>query len=345
VRRLILLGSVAVLIIAVVPAAPAAEQAAAPLVTSCFGLNANIIGDGGDNHLVGTAAADVIQGNGGDDIIEGKGGNDVLCGGEGADDISGGSGNDFIRGGPGGDDIRGNAGRDALAGLKGWDDIIGSKGRDVIIGGRGNDDGRGKSGPDYIEGNQGNDEARGGKNRDWCKAETEASCEGPAGPWRLKPTGIGSIPFGTATDIALVEFALLGDPMDEGDPDEDSGWVDSFSPWGTCPGDEVRMVRWGNVRTFFTRTGLTEGEFFFWDVISSGGYEDKKLATPQGLRLGHTRGQLELLYNQVDVEYIDVFDFWHFYTQGNQSGVTGTLEDGTMGAIITYLQGGVGCGE
>ena len=105
------------------------------------------------------------------------------------------------------------------------------------------------------------------------------------------------------------------------------------------------MVRWGNLRTFFTRTGLTEGEFFFWDVISWGGYEDNQLATPQGLRLGHTRGQLELLYNQVDVEYIDVFDFWHFYTQGNTSGVTGTLEDGSMGAIITYLQGGIGCGE
>jgi Ca2+-binding RTX toxin-like protein len=215
----------------------------------------------------------------------------------------------------------------------------------VISGGRGNDTMRGKSGGDYIVGNDGTDSANGGLNRDWCDAENETSCEGPAGPFRLKPNGIGSIPFGTPTDTALVEFALLGDPMLEGAPDEDSGWVDSFSIWGTCPNDEVRMVRWGNLRTFFTRTGLTEGEFFFWDVSNGIGYEDLKLATPKGLRLGHTRGQLELLYKHVDVVYIDVFDIWHFYTQNNPSGVTGSLEDGGLGAVIIYLQGGIGCGE
>ena len=340
-RRLFLLSSVAVLMLSTLPPAPAAGPAA-----TCFGQPADIVGDGGDNLLMGTAGDDVIQGRGGDDTIDGKGGNDLICGGAGIDIITGGSGNDLIVGGSGKDVLRGNGGRDAIAGLRGGDVANGGTGRDVIIGGDGNDTMKGRGGGDYIEGNKGAaDKARGGANRDWCKAESKTSCEGPAGPWRLKPNGIGPIDFGTPTDTALVEFALFGDPADEGDPDFDSGWVPAFSPWGTCPNDEVRMVRWGNLRTFFTRSGLTEGTFFFWDVVNTAGYEDLKLSTPQGLRLGHTRGQLELLYKKVNVDYIDPFDIWHFYTQGNPSGVTGSLDDGTFGAVITHLQGGIGCGE
>ena len=105
------------------------------------------------------------------------------------------------------------------------------------------------------------------------------------------------------------------------------------------------MVRWGNVRTFYTRNGLTEGEFFTWQVVGFGGYEDKKLATPQGLRLGDKRGQLELMFKVLTVDFDDVFEFWFFYTQNNQSGITGSLSDGTYGAEVTFLQGGIGCGE
>ena len=44
-------------------------------------------------------------------------------------------------------------------------------------------------------------------------------------------------------------------------------------------------------------------------------------------------------------EFIEPFDFWHFYTQNNTSGITGTLSGGDIGAEITFLQGGIGCGE
>ena len=79
----------------------------------------------------------------------------------------------------------------------------------------------------------------------------------------------------------------------------------SFGVWGTCPNDQVRVVRWGNLRTYFTRTGLTEGEFFTWQVV--GGFPDERLATTRGLRHGDTRGQLELLYNTVNVEFFEPF--------------------------------------
>ncbi len=52
-----------------------------------------------------------------------------------------------------------------------------------------------------------------------------------------------------------------------------------------------------------------------------------------------------MLYKVTSVEYLDPFDIWHFYVKGNPSGISGTLSDGTYGATITYLQGGIGCGE
>ena len=323
-----------------------AIPAAAAAPPTCFGLAVTHLGDANDNVINGTPGDDVIHGRGGDDAIDGGGGNDVICGGSGVDVILGGPGHDLINGGFGADTIFGNGGRDALAGNRGGDTINGGGGRDVIMGGPGNDTMFGRRGADFIDGRQGlNDKAVGGLHRDICRAETKVKCEGPVPPFRLKANGIGDIPFGTATDFALVELALMGDPELEGAPDEDSGWIDSFSVYGTCPNEQVRMVRWGNVRTFFTRNGLAEGEFFTWQVVGFGGYEDKRLSTPQGLRRGDTRGQLELLIPNLTVEFVDPFGFWAFYAGGNPSGISGTLSDGSMGDEVTFLQGGIGCGE
>ena len=207
---------------------------------------------------------------------------------------------------------------------------------------------RGNSGSDYIRGNAGPaDNAKGGRHRDWCKAESKTSCEGPAGPWRLKATGIGNIDFGTDTEFALLEIALLGDPMWEGAPDEDSGWIESFSsPYGVCPGTHVRMVRWDNLRTFFTRSGIAdEGEFFTWQSLGTQwGYPDRGLATTTGLRVNDTRGQLDLLSSALTVVDDEIFG-WHFYLGGNPSGISGSLRSGNLGSKVTFMQGGIGCGE
>lgn len=341
VRRWFLLGAVTLLVVSVAPALPAAVAPA-----TCFGKTATVVGDAGDNVLMGTSGNDVIQAFGGDDTINGLGGNDIICGAAGDDTIDGGNGHDLIFGGAGKDTLRGEGGHDALSGGAGPDQIYGGAARDVLLGNKANDKMWGGSQGDHIDGNLGSaDTARGGANRDWCRAETRISCEGPADPFRLKATGLGNVDFGSPTDSSLLDFSLLGDPRTEGDPDEDSGWIDSFSIYGTCPNDQVRMVRWGNLRTFFTRTGLTEGTFFFWDVLNGPGYTDNKLATPAGLRFGDTRGQLELLSKELNVDFIDPFNIWHFYVNGNTSGITGSLSGNAVGDRITYLQGGIGCGE
>jgi Ca2+-binding RTX toxin-like protein len=343
VRRVFLLFAVAAMVVSVVPAVQADL-----IILSCRGKAATIAGDAGDNLLIGTPGRDVIVALGGDDTIDGRGGNDLICGGDGIDTIDGGGGHDVIFGGAGPDVINGESGRDAISGGRGRDLITGGKGRDVILGNTGNDRMRGNPGGDYIRGDAGTgDIANGGRNRDWCKAESKVSCEGPAGPWRVRATGIGNIDFGTPTDFALVEIALLGDPMLEGAPDEDTGWIDSFSIYGTCPGTDVRMARWGNLRTFFTRDGIAdEGEFFTWQLLGSAwGYEDTELATRSGLRVNDTRGQLDMLSSAVTVEYEDIFEFWYFYLAGNPSGISGNLSSGNQGARVTFMQGGIGCGE
>ncbi len=108
----------------------------------------DIQGDDGNNRLVGTADADVIDGAGGDDTILGGEGDDLLLGGEGRD---------TIRGDDGDDSLFGNDGRDKLMSGRGDDTIEGGSGNDVVKGG---------SGSDLLIGGTGNDNIKGGNDSD-----------------------------------------------------------------------------------------------------------------------------------------------------------------------------------
>ncbi|WP_432561266.1 ExeM/NucH family extracellular endonuclease [Kineococcus sp. SYSU DK003] len=103
-------------------------QTPEPVTPTCQGLEATIVGTGGDDVLRGTNGADVIVGLGGDDVITGGNGDDVVCGGDGDDRISGGNGNDVLLGG---------AGEDRLAGDNGSDELYGGAGEDVLDQGNG----------------------------------------------------------------------------------------------------------------------------------------------------------------------------------------------------------------
>ena len=105
-------------------------------------------GTAGDDILLGTEGADVLNGLAGDDEIEGNGGNDTLNGGNGNDDLSGDYGNDTLAGGAGHDDLEGGYGADSLSGGGGDDDLYGGYGNDTLAGGAGHD---------RLEGDDGND--------------------------------------------------------------------------------------------------------------------------------------------------------------------------------------------
>jgi Ca2+-binding RTX toxin-like protein len=86
-------------------------------------FDATIAGGSGDDHLYGTAQADVIIGGSGRDLLAGAGGNDMLRGGADADVIHGGEGDDTLIGHEGNDRLVADAGADQFFGGKGSDAV------------------------------------------------------------------------------------------------------------------------------------------------------------------------------------------------------------------------------
>ena len=100
------------------------------VVPNCYGRLPTLVGDNGNNVLIGSPRADVILGRAGADRINGRGGNDRICGGDGKDTLLGGTGNDRVSGDRGADTIKGGSGNDRLDGGKGRDRLDGGKGTD-----------------------------------------------------------------------------------------------------------------------------------------------------------------------------------------------------------------------
>jgi hypothetical protein len=133
-----------------------------PVVATCKGEKATIVGTPGDDKLQGTSHRDVIVGGGGDDTIKGHGGKDLICAGDGKDKVSGGDGRDRIYGGDGKDKLSGGDGNDAISGGDGEDRIYGGSGKDKLSGGDGDDKLNGGAGKDDLAGKSGDDELNGG---------------------------------------------------------------------------------------------------------------------------------------------------------------------------------------
>ena len=157
-------------------------------------------GGGGNDVLIGNAAANVLSGNGGDDVLMGGAGGDSLLGGLGFDTASymnalaavaaslatnsgtagdaagdtfnsiekleGSRFNDTLTGGNGGDTLSGLAGNDTLNGGNGNDIVDGGDGNDTIDGGNQNDTLNGGAGNDTLTGGNQNDVLNGGADND-----------------------------------------------------------------------------------------------------------------------------------------------------------------------------------
>jgi Ca2+-binding RTX toxin-like protein len=83
-----------------------------------------LIGDRGDNELVGFGRSDRLRGLAGDDLLSTRSGRRATA--------AGGSGSDRLLGGKGTDALRGGAGRDYLSGHGGQDSLLGQSGADRV---------------------------------------------------------------------------------------------------------------------------------------------------------------------------------------------------------------------
>ncbi len=161
-------------------------------------------------------------------------------------------------------------------------------------------------------------------------AVTTTAAPGPTG-LSLLGDGLGIMRFGVDAESAI-EFlgGIFGPPAD------DSGWIDSFSGFGTCPGTEVRGVRYGPLTVLFGGQA-NDRVFFSWDYSDQGGGDVFGLTTPAGIGLGATATEVSATYPAAEFFSDELFG------DGSRfADVFATMNDD---GAVSYLKGGTGCGE
>lgn len=157
----------------------------------------------------------------------------------------------------------------------------------------------------------------------------------------LRSDGIGDARFGVEPDgvIGYVKAIL-------GAPDRDTGWIDSFSEFGSCPGNEVRAVEWANLRLFFgDQSDFNSGRrhFYGWQYGPPIDSEIGPLgpATDGGITVGSTVRDIMKVYPDVEI-YNDEIVGPGFEIEAT---LTGTLSDDAPSGLVLALYGGTACGE
>jgi RHS repeat-associated protein len=120
----------------------------------------------GDDLVIGTGTADVIDAGNGNDRAEAREGNDVVFGGNGNDELFGESGSDSLHGENGNDLLDGGLGSDSAWGGNGNDHFVGGEGHDWFDGDNGNDTAFGGPGLDTLLADNGGADLLGGGDSD-----------------------------------------------------------------------------------------------------------------------------------------------------------------------------------
>jgi hypothetical protein len=135
-----------------------------------------------------------------------------------------------------------------------------------------------------------------------------------------------------------------------GSPTHDSGWIDSFSPYGACPGATVRGVHWGDFVMLFTEAETdfwSPGVPHFFSYYYTG--TTPTLTTVDGIAIGSTLAQLETTYGGPDLVIDeDPFNpsggFWT-YRLASWTGLWGYATGQSDADTVSSINGGRGCGE
>jgi hypothetical protein len=176
--------------------------------------------------------------------------------------------------------------------------------------------------------------------------------EPPIGELILETDGVGAletfVSFG-ADD----EGAIAAVTMSLGPNTGDTGWIDSFSEYGTCPGDVVRGVEWGSFVMLFTQadTAFETGgaPHFFSYYYAEPAQPD--FATPDMIEIGSTVAELKAAYDGPDFEFGEFefepsLGFWVYERDNDaQTLLSGITTGFTDGDTVTSINGGIGCGE
>ena len=227
-----------------------------------------ILGNGGNDTLIGGIGIDVVNGGDGDDTIVGDGGDDRLIGGPGADVIEGGLGNDRVFGGEGLNRLFGDEGADLIFGGSDVDTIFGGDGADqvfplggddvvnlgdgglpgatdpadadLVLGGTGNDVLSGGLGLNIFYGGDGEDQVTGGdgENRMHGQNGSDSLISGAGNDYLAGQLGDDTISGGDGNDYIIPGFG--DDVVDAGDGVDYVVFGFAFSRFNiTLNGDEL----------------------------------------------------------------------------------------------------------
>lgn len=120
---------------------------------------------------------------------------------------------------------------------------------------------------------------------------------------RLAAGGIGPILIGRPAAEALGRLVASLGP-----PDGDSGVTVATGAFGACAGEPVRVVRWGPLAAIVTYDADGAGLFSAYRLdLSLGGLDSRAatISTLSGLRAGDTVTDLQRIYADFTIEYVD----------------------------------------
>jgi hypothetical protein len=144
---------------------------------------------------------------------------------------------------------------------------------------------------------------------------TQATLPGSGDSTEIAAVGV-PIPINELTmssnDIGPLEFGDAGDDVlgrlvsTFGQPTDDTGFIVGNGGFGECPGESIRVVRWGPLN-IVTRGEPSNHVFVSYRMdLSYGGITSPTtdMATLSGLRVGDTVGELEEIYSTFNIQYV-----------------------------------------
>lgn len=151
--------------------------------------------------------------------------------------------------------------------------------------------------------------------------------------------------FGFDDEDAIASVASVLGPADD-----DSGWIDSFSPFGNCPGTVVRAVLWGDFVMLFTQADTdfwSGGVPHFFSYYSIG--TSPNLFTTEGVGVGSSVETLVAAYGgplfTMGEAFFDASVGSWTYDQESWTGLWGYATGQSEADTVTSINGGQGCGE
>jgi hypothetical protein len=156
---------------------------------------------------------------------------------------------------------------------------------------------------------------------------------------QMKASALGPLEFGQDSDRVLGRLAAT-----YGQPTDDTGFFVGDGTFGECPGDSVRVVRWGPLNIVSVGAeGSAEFVSYRLDLRYGGiTSPTTDIATLSGLRVGDTVGDLESIYSGFAIEYVvdEGIGGLTFELRENQAGdilLWGPVDSQAEDALVTGI--------